>query len=680
MIGQIITDPKTGQVLNSSGNKLSPSSYSPNNEVKKLFAKVQQDYQVAWNLQHRPFEEFDGHSLLERARLDQQTFAAYVGAEYVPAHKKWRWRGRKNTARNKLIGILAHMLAGMLYPFVYAKNEQDEEDKMSARVMRILIQDHLKQAGYEMQFLFMVLSALVNPAIFCGVDYVEAIQLIKKGGKVEEVVDEILSGLNLNIIPIDEMLLGDFYTGPIQRQSYIIRVRRISYDQARSIYKGKYFDENGKDQFDYVQAGMTRIFLAGTDSNTLFDIDWNEADKSFVQELTIQYRGEDLELVWVGGVLMGNTTDPVNNNPFQHRRMVLSKGQWYSVPIYPFAKTYFEPIDPTGRFAYGKSGAFKEFWDDATLNRMVQLAVDGTSLDVIKPMFLSGMGKVDSTVMVPGATVSMPLGAKADAYSLGPNLKAAYDAIEMQRRDMSESTVDPIQNGVPQNGITATATAAAEKNARIFMGVFGLLIADLVQQVGELTMDCIIQYATTGELDTTAPGALGMKFKNFLAKGKDKGKDVTHKIIFSDQYMGRKLTKKQVESIEWGLFDKSGGKDSDQRLYMVNPYQFARMEYSLYVDPDKIVQKSMGTERSEKERAFNIMTDPRVAPYTDQKAVIDDFAIDEYGGDDPDKYKKKGDASPMLGQMFGQATPPTPGSKVPTNPQMMPPQQTQPVV
>ena len=56
-------------------------------------------------------------SLLDRMRLDQQTFAAFVGATYMPKHKQWRWRGRKNTARNKIIGILAHLLAAMLFPY-----------------------------------------------------------------------------------------------------------------------------------------------------------------------------------------------------------------------------------------------------------------------------------------------------------------------------------------------------------------------------------------------------------------------------------------------------------------------------------------------------------------------------------------------------------------------------------
>lgn len=657
MVGNLLFDHKTGEPLDQNGNRLSKSSYQPPKEVMDLWTRVQKDYQVAWALQHRSFQEFDGYSLLQRARLDQQTFGAYVGAEYVATHKQWRWKGRKNTARNKLVGILAHMLAGILYPFVYAKNEENEEDKTTAKVMRILIDEHLRKCDYEIKFMYMCLSALVNPAVIVGVEYLEAIQLIKqklKDGKIEiiEAVDELLSGLHLNIIPIDEILIGDFYTGDIQRQPYIIKVRRLSYETARKIYSGKHYDSTGKDLFDYVEAGKTRVVLAGQENQTLFDIEWTQADSSMVQEITAYYRDEDLEVTWVGGTFMGNEKDVWNNNPFSHRRFSLVGGEWLSIPIYPFAKSGFEPLDVTGRFFYYKSGAFKEYWDDASQNRMYQLAHDGTFLDVIKPLFISGVGKTDSVVIAPGATVGMPANASVVPYQLGPNLAAAINLMNVNKEDMSESTQDKIMSGAVEKGVTAYATSKAEQNARVFLGVFGVMVSDLIKQVGELVMDCIIQHETIGELDISVPEKLKMKYKTFLTQGKEKGKSVTNRVIFDSEMIGKKMTKSQVNNVEWDMVDKNGGHQSDQRVYRVNPYKFARYQYTMWVDADKIVMKSMGNDRNERVLAFNMMTDPRVAPFTDQKAVVDDFVIEEFGGDDPDKYKQKVDQNAMLNQMM----------------------------
>ena len=660
MIGTIVTD-ESGNPIDGGGNKLSPSSLVVPADVRKFFLEFQTDYTTAWALQHKPLDEFDGMSLLDRAETDQKTFAAFVGLEYLPSHKRWRWRGRKNTARNKLIGILAHLIAGMLFPFVYAQNDRDEEDKMTARVMSIMVEDSLKNAGYEMKFLYLVLSALVNPAVFVHVEYVESLQKIKqkfKDGKidVQHVVDEAVSGLNLHILPIDEILLGDLYTGTgkIHAQPNIFRVRRVTYDYARSVYAGRFFDDNGKDLFDFVEAGKTR-WMQSNEENTLFDIEVTEADRNFVQIVTGYYRSEDLEVPFVGGVPMCNWKDVYNSNPFEHRRMTLQKGEWFSVPIYPVAMSGFEPIDPAGRFAYYKSGAFKEYWEDRKITELDRLAVDAGKLEVIKPIFVSGAAKFDSQVMVPGATVGMPKDAKIEAYSMGSNLPNLYKAMTEAERDMSASTQSSARGGVAQPNVTATADVIAAREARIFIGVFGLMNADLVKQIGELAMDCQIQHKTVGELDASLPESLRVKFEVMMVKTKDRGKDVTNRIIFSDEMMGRRITAEEKTRMEWKLFDQAGGKETDQRIWQVNPFKFARTRFSMFVDADKIISRSMGTERQEKDIAFQRLMDPRVMPFIDPEAVVTDFVIEEYAGGDPDRYKSKKGQEEMLASLMSVA-------------------------
>ena len=195
---------------------------------------------------------------------------------------------------------------------------------------------------------------------------------------------------------------------------------------------------------------------------------------------------------------MGEEKDIYNSNRFSHRRMSLIGDEWKSIPIYPFAKTYYEPIDPTGRFAYGKSGAFKEYWDDKSINHAYQLLQDGMTLEVIKPLFLSGVAKVDQIVIAPGATVGMPPGAEVTPWSMAPNLPMAFQVLQKNEEDMSESTQDKIMGGNPTPGVTATQSIQAQNQGRINLGVFGLMIADLIKQVGELTIDCIIQHTLQG--------------------------------------------------------------------------------------------------------------------------------------------------------------------------------------
>lgn len=686
-MGHIVTDPDTGVPLDQNGNAVSASQYQPPLEVMRLFARCQTDYGTAWQLQHRPFEEFDGVSLLQRANLDQQTFGAFVGANYVPQSKRWRWQGRKNTSRNKIIAVLSQLISGILIPTVFATDDQNNESRDCAKVMRILVQEHLRRADYEIKFVYMVLSALVNPATFVQIEYVEKLQTVKrrlKDGTIDivQAVDELLSGLNLNIVPIDELLLGDFFTFYMQAQPFVVRVRRIPYDAAKGIYAGRYFDSvdeiNDKgevtgtkqvDRFDFVQAGKTRVFMAGQENQTLYDVEWTEGDRNMVQEATFYYRGEDIQVTWVGGVFMGEydpkePTTIYNINPFTHRRMTLVGEEWGSMPVYPFAKSGYEPLDPQMRFAYYKSVAFKEFWDDATLNMANRLLIDGMHLDVLKPILISGISKYDSNVIAPGAVASLPEGATVAPYALGPNLAAAAQVIDKQKDDLSDSTIMPILQGELGQRLSSTVYAAALANAKRLLAVGGALTADLVRQVGELSIDCTIMNTTVGEVNEQIPGALGMKFATVLARGKEGGRDITHKIVMTDRYMGKTMTEAQKNKREWELWHQAGGDSKGAtRIWEVNPFQFARRRYSCFVDAEEFVIRSAGIDEAFKDKALAVLTSPAVAPYTDPEAVVNDFAIEEYGGNDPDRYKRKGgDAQNLMG-MMGMARPPAGGGQ-----------------
>lgn len=658
LIGQVLVD-KNGNPIDGAGRNLAQSPYQPEDSVKELFARVMRDYQVAWSLQHRPLNEFDGYSLLQRTKIDQETFGAFVGAEFVPESKKWRWRGRKNTSRNKLIGILAHMLSGMLYPMVRATNEENDEDKMSARVMRIMVESHLREAQYELKFLYMVLSALVNPASIVEVKYVEAWQTIKEqlaNGqvKIREAIDTFLSGLVLDIVPIDQFLIADLYTPDIQSQPYIIIVDRISWNKAKKIY-GQHED------FKYVEPGKTKIVMSGQTNQILYDIEWTEADQGYVQVIRALYRDEDLETVWVGGVFMGNKNNIYNTNPFKHRRLSLIENEWVSVPIYHWAKTFFEPIDATGRFFYGKSGAFKTYWEDKTQNETHGYLVDGMKLAVFPPMFINGIANVDSEVIAPAAVSSMPIGANATQYLLSSNLPAAMQVLAKQEQDMSESTQDKLMSGQTQQGITATQSIQAQNQAKIILGPFGIMISRLIEDVGALTVDCEVQHTTVAEVDATVPGSLRLKEKRVVAKSKEHGKEVSNQIVFTDKLMGKKMTKKQINDYEWKLWEDAGGEDADKVIYHVNPYKFARMKYSMYVDADQIINAAYGNNKLQKLANFQILTDERIAPFTDRKAVADEV-IEEFSVGDPDKFKLKAQVNDMMSAVMGHSPPMGEGS------------------
>ena len=270
---------------------------------------------------------------------------------------------------------------------------------------------------------------------------------------------------------------------------------------------------------------------------------------------------------------------------------------------------------------------------------------------------MSGVAKIDQTVMVPGATVAMPIGSSVTPYSLGPNLKAAMDMMRVETDDMSESTQDTTSNGVALPNVSATATMKAQQNAQVILGVFGIMIADLIKQVGELVIDCIIQHTTVGEVDALIPEALNMKYKKILVKGKEAGKDITNKIEFDSSMIGEELTKEKADQLEWEMWEKAGGVNSKTIHYKVNPYKFARCQYSVNIDPTMIISRAMGTDQLRKDRAFNLLMDPRVQPFINPQAVVDKYVLEEYSDGNPDEFKKteqqKAQEQPQVGQGGG---------------------------
>jgi hypothetical protein len=332
--------------------------------------------------------------------------------------------------------------------------------------------------------------------------------------------------------------------------------------------------------------------------------------------------------------------------------MSLIGDEYVSIPVYHFAKSFFEPLDPTGRFAYGKSGAFKEYWDDATQNKMHQLLIDGTYLDVIKPIFFSGVAKIDSTVIAPGAAIGMPQGASTSAYSLGPNLVGALTAVNKQEQDMSESTQDKIMSGITQPNVTATQSLQAQQQAQRVLGVFGVMVADLIRQIGDLVIDCVIQHTTIGELDASIPGALNLKYRTLLVKSQESGKDMSNKILFKSNMIGTKMSKDDQEKYAWKLWKEAGGADAEYRVFHVNPYKFARTKFSMHVDPEQITASAVGSTRMKKMLNVQMLTSQFVYPFTDQKEIAD-YVIEEFSDGSPDRFKAKQGVNDMLSAVMG---------------------------
>ena len=599
------------------------SEYNPSQDAKDVTQMVMENFTVANTIRQKPYREFNDKTLVERQDIDQKEFNSWQESDSEDPDDAWHSNAVRPTVRNKVISIAAHVTQSMIFPKIFAQNENDEEDKDAAEVMRDLMEWRSNEAGYEKTFLYAVLAALVNPATIIHTEFTEVMRTIKEKsetGKItkKEVVDELFSGFQDNIVPVDELYIGDIYQSDIQKQPFLIWRRTLDYMTANSKYKNK---ENWK----HVKPGIQAIF--DEDSDGFYEEQDDDLSGRLVEETIYYNRTLDLQLVFVNGILLDDPDEP---NPRQDK-------------AYPFVIGGYELIDE-GKFFYYKSLAFKLFPDAITINTLYRMTIDGSLMQLMPAMAVFGEEEVDNGVMMPGAVTSFKnKDSRMESIAPPNNLAAGMNALQMLEESVNDSSQSPRQSGQGMAGsTTAFEVAQLEKNAETMLGLFGKMIGFMVKDLGKLFTSDILQYMTVGEVSelTTANDAL--KFRSFLLPEKNiNGQSVTKRIDFDMNLPDEPITAEEEMAKSFAVLKEEGGDiKNDQQIAKVNPALFRRWKYMCIISPDTItppsdnIQKALAMEAYD--RAMN-------NPYANIENLYKDLLLGSYEAtrDDVDKYTKQ---------------------------------------
>lgn len=602
------------------------------------------------------------YNQLDISSRDQKAFNSMTDARSNDPYEAWRWNGIRPVTRNKLISLAAHATAQLIYPGAFAQNENDQEDKDAAQVMEDLIEYHIRNSDYELSFLYGIISMLVNPVAYMSPEFSEAMQTIKEvneSGKVvfKEVMDGIVSGFQVNVIPHDEMLIANPYEYYHQRQRFTIRKKFIDYDEAKAL-----FGEHKN--FQYVRPGVKVLYDTG--SNMFYD-QFDTEEKTLVECVYYRNRREDMEIPFLNGVYMGD--DNVDKNLMKHRDAE-------NRPKYPEAKSGFEPIDEK-RFYFYKSAASKFAPDAMLANDLWQLRMDNTLLDGQPPAFVSGGTKFNSSVRMPRAvtTVGKDFDVKyIQSGSNGGQLDSAMDRLDAS---IAESSADRLSGGTAtESGPPKTAREAmiAQSNAQITQGIFRKMIGQLVKDFGELMMEDIIMHQTVAEVEELTGEETKVKYKTFLMSSSQNRNQVSKQIIFKPDMMKQEFTRPEGEDIgdqEMAYSDKLhikegvGEKDTKQRIYHVNPEVFRKLKYKIIIAPEKMNPLSEELKQALNLEAYDkLIMNPLIAGNPENlEAVTRDFLLESVAKGKADKYLKKPQPQAM-GQMGGMAAPGQQGTPI----------------
>jgi hypothetical protein len=631
-----------------SDQKAQPSSYAPSDEEKEVRAMVIRQFVLGYQTMYFPRREFNDTSVIGRMTIDQMAFNTYQPnngeAPEFDLIDGWRSNAIRPIVRNKCISIAAHATAQLIFPKIFAYNEQSDTQEDASKVMEDLMEWSADQAKYVDTSLNATIAAVVNPASIIYKEYGEVYRTVKRdkddNGKwiPSKELDEDLSGFKDTIVPVDELFIENIYENDIQKQGWLIWRRVIGYDLASV----KYGD---LPNFKYVKPGMQTIY---SDANqTFYDVYDPNMRTEMVEEVIYFNKKMDLKLVFVNAILLSDFDQPNLRND----------------KLYPFVKFGYENIDE-GKFFYYKSLAFKMQSDANIVNTLYPMIVDGTYLNLFPPSVNYGAEVIGSNVIVPGGvtTLSDP-NSKLETIAVAQNLKAGMDTLMKVEESVSESSEEPVLNGQSQGGdSTAYEISRQEQNANTVLGLFIKMIAQFVKQYGRLQIGDILQFLTIVDADKISDQS-DLVYKTFLVKGK--GKTGKKKIKFTDEIPSEPMSQDDMMVHSYKILNEE--KNTGMEIYKVNPELFRELTYQIIVSPDVLHPRSEDLERAMKLELYDRAIQN---PMANQEAVFTDFLLGAYTDvKEPDDYVQK----QQPGQPQGQPQQPQLGQPNPTAGQPMPP-------
>lgn len=554
--------------------------YMPSEEVNTVRAMILKHFVLGTVNMYTPRVEFNDLSLITRDQYDQMSFNTYQpnnGEAWEGSPQSaWRSRAIRPVVRNKCMSIAAHATARLIFPKVFAYNENSDEQQEAARVMEDLMEWSGDVSNYKNNALMRVITAMSSPASIGYTEYGEVMRNVKgeKGsdGKwtTKQVRDESYPCFMDEVVPVNQFYIENMYEPDLQKQGWVIWRKVYAFSAAQAKYNGVY------DNFKYVRPGVQTIF---DDANRTFYYVYDPNMRSEdVEEVMYWNKNLDLKIIMVNGIML---TDHDNPNPRNDK-------------LYPFEKFGYEPIN--NRFFYYKSLSFKLQHDAEIVNTLYQMVIDGTYLSIFKPMVNVGGEIIASDVIVPGAitTFSDP-NADLRAIDVGSDLKSGLETLSVVEQSINESSQEPLQNGESTGGDqTAYEISRIEQNANTVLGLFLQMIAKHVEDFGKLRMNDIIQYMTLPEVSAIT-GNPELTYKTFFMKGNPKIGSKNKKVEFTndvpdtigeDEYMTRSFDLLQEE------------KDKNMTIAKVNPAMFRELQYMVVCSPDVLNPRSEDLERA----------------------------------------------------------------------------------
>jgi len=575
------------------------SGYQPSNEVIDLTKLVKEAYKDGHDILHREWTELNNYSVIGRMNKDQLVFNSFVDESVENPNEAWKWRGTRGQARKNTMAMHAQITAQYILPSVFAQNESQELDREMSDMARDVLEWMSINSNYRSSFLLATMGMLVNPVTYLGAEYNEVFQKVKVMDETgnyttKEILDEVLSGFQAPVYSADQVMITNAYEQNIQRQKWVMKRRFVDYSEAEAMH-------GDHPNFTFVTKGIKSLY--SEDDGLFYDVK-DEEHPGLVEEVTAYCRRDDLEVIFINGIYMGD--DDVNANPMSHR----DNRDAPKVPLTPFG---YERIGE--HFYFYKSLINNVGWDHVLLDRMYEITMNKEILNLIPPVAFNGVDKIDTEVIVPGAMIASSNPDFEVKAILPPNNNSAgYNAMTAIQASIDDASVSSLQRGqLPDPNQKAYSVATANQQAQVLLSAVDKSLGESVMQFGMLMLDIALNHLTVAQIDeiTGKP-----KYRTFILEDQSiDGKRVDKKLLFDETLIGRRMSKKQHDEEAVKLYDKTMEKEGFEYLYRINPHLWSKMKYMTRIEPDAMIPKNSDFEKALSQQMYTLLRqDPLIAP------------------------------------------------------------------
>lgn len=561
------------------------SMYQPPKAVADFTSIVKDDYAKGQDILDRPWTELNDRSIIDDENRGQMMFNAFVDTNVENPDDAWKWRGTRSMARNKGIAMHANLTAGFLLPMFVAQNDNDEQDRDFSEVMRDIIEWMASptNSNYQSSFLSAVFGMIKNPVTFLGAEYCEVMQTVREkqlDGSIttKEILDEVFSGFQVPIFSSTQVLITNAFERNIQKQRRIVKRDWVEKSELEA--------EFGEHQnWPFVQTGIRSIY---NDEDALFyDVKDNDHPDLVAKE-TVLCRRDDSEVVFLGGIYMGETEGEnyIEMNPIYHRDN-------RNAPKYNVVPFGYHRIGE--HFFYYKSMMNAVGWDNTLYDAMSEVVMNNALLEQDPPAYTAGGEKVDSEINFPGAIVaSEDPNFKTGRIFPAKDFVAGFNALQATKESIDEATLSDTSSGqLPDANQKAYSVAQAATAAKKIISGVGKALAESVAMYGDLMKDIAINNITAPQVEQLIGDQMKLKYRTFMLENKSiGGKTVNKSIKFDSSLIGAEMTDEEIQNEHLKLLEESGYPHHKTVLLRVNPQKFGAFRYFAKVDVEEMFVKN----------------------------------------------------------------------------------------